>query len=62
MKDETPEERELEERAVAMEGRQTDAITRKVASMLEESQRKRRERREKGEGTIGDYISWWFRR
>lgn len=62
LKDKTPEERELTERATAMEASQNDAVARKVSSMLEETERKRKERREKGEVRFGDLIAGLFGR
>lgn len=62
LKDLSPQERALEERATAMEASQTDAVGRTVTSILDEGERKRRERREKGESRWGDVVSGWFGR
>ncbi len=45
-----------------MEASQSDAVGRTVKSLLGESERKRRERIEKGEAGLGDVISSWFGR
>ena len=55
-----PEERELEERSVAMEARAGAETGQQVGTIWAESARKRRERRSKGEATMGDVISGWF--
>lgn len=57
-----PEAREVEERAVAMEASQTDAVGRTVDKLVSEHERKRKERREKGEAGVGDWFSSWFGR
>lgn len=58
----SPQERELEERAMAMEASQSEAVGRTVKSIMGESERKRRERREKGEAGFGDVVSSFFGR
>lgn len=45
-----------------MEASHTEVVGRTVKSILGESERKRRERREKGEAGVGDIISSWFGR
>lgn len=43
---------------MAMEASQTDVVARTMEKIVEESDQKRRERREKGEGGVGDWISY----
>lgn len=62
LKDLPDEERELEERALAMEASQSDAVGRTLGKILSESERKRKERRETGEAGVGDWIAWLFGR
>lgn len=62
LKDMPREEAEVEERAVAMEAKQDEDVGREIGGLWEGRARERRERREKGEGTFGDWVSGLFGR
>ena len=56
----TPEEREVEEHAVAVEAQATEVLGRQIGEIYEDQERHRKERREKGKATIGDTIAGFF--
>lgn len=60
LKDLPSAEREVEERAVSMEAKAGERVGRELGNLWEERGKKRKERREKGEATVGDTISGWF--
>ena len=60
LKSMTPEERELEEHAVAVEAQATEAVGRQIGKIYEDQDKHRKERREKGKATIGDTIASFF--
>lgn len=56
------EEAEVEERAAAMEAKQDENVGREIGGLWEGRARERMERRERGETTIGDWVSGLFGR
>lgn len=56
----TPEERALEEHAVAVEAQATEVLGRQIGEIYEDQEKHRKERREKGTATIGDTIAGFF--
>lgn len=62
LKDMPREEAEVEERAVAMEAKQDETVGREIGGLWEGRARERRERRERGETTVGDWVSGLFGR
>lgn len=62
LKDMPREEAEVEERATAMEAKQDENVGREIGGLWEGRARERRERRERGETTVGDWVSGLFGR
>lgn len=62
LKDMPKEEAEVEERAVAMEAKQNENVGREIRALWEGRASERRERGEKGERTLGDWVSELFGR
>ncbi len=56
----TPEERQLEEHAVAVEAQATEVLGRQIGEIYEDQEKHRKERREKGAATFGDTIAGFF--
>lgn len=62
LKDMPREEAEVEERAAAMEAKQDENVGREIGDLWEGRARERKERRERGETTVGDWVSGLFGR
>lgn len=62
LKDMPKEEAEVEERAVAMEAKQDENVGREIGGLWEGRASERRERKERGERTFGDWVSGLFGR
>ena len=58
----TPEEREIEEKAIAGEIAAGEKVARQVGDWWAEQEKAQKERREKGKETVTDKISGWFGR
>ncbi len=56
----TPEEREIEEKAIAAEIAAGERLIVKLDSLQEERAKNRKERKEQGKSTFGDKITEWF--
>lgn len=57
----SPKEREIEEYALEMEARHEVKVGREVGRIIDERERQRQERRERGTATTIDTISGWFK-
>lgn len=62
LKDMPREEAEVEERAAVMEAKQDENVGREIGGLWEGRARERRERRDRGETTVGDWVSGLFGR
>lgn len=60
MKDKPETIRELEERAMIAEAESDASVVKRVAALQTTDLERRRERREKGEASIGDTVSGWL--
>ncbi|KAL8965688.1 MAG: hypothetical protein Q9197_006383, partial [Variospora fuerteventurae] len=56
------EEKVLAARAYAMEAEAGIGVANQVGEMMQETQRRREERRQEGKGTLGDVVSGWLGR
>ena len=56
----TPEERQLEEHAVAVEAQATEVLGRQIGEIYEDQDKHRKKRRADGKATIGDTIAGFF--
>ena len=60
MKDQPEVVRELEEKAMLAEAESDVSVAKRVSALQSSGMEKRKERREKGEATLGDTVSGWF--
>lgn len=56
----SPAERELEEKAIAMEIAAGQILGRQIDQLYEEQGKEKKERKARGEETVGDKVSGWF--
>lgn len=62
LRDMPRDEAEVEERAAVMEAKQDENVGREIGGLWEGRARERKERRERGETTVGDWVSGLFGR
>lgn len=62
LRDMPRDEAEVEERATVMEAKQDENVGREIGGLWEGRARERKERRERGETTVGDWFSGLFGR
>ena len=60
MKDKPEVVRELEQKAMLAEAESDVSVAKRVSALQSSGMERRKERREKGEATLGDTISGWF--